>query len=58
MKDYDQLYYDSLYKIKKLENKIKLLEQEIEIYKLFQKDKNVKEILIKDFIKYINKKEV
>lgn len=32
-KDYEQLYYDELYKNKKLVEKIKLLNQEIEVLK-------------------------
>lgn len=33
MKDYEQDYYDALYKIKQLENKIKDLQDEIAILK-------------------------
>lgn len=58
MKDYEQMYYDLLYKHKQVLKKIENLEQEIEIYKSLQNNKNIKEIIIKDFIKYINKKEV
>ena len=58
MKDYEQMYYDLLYEYKQVLKKIKKLEQEIEIYKSLQNNKNIKEIIIKDFIKYINKKEV
>ena len=58
MKDYEQMYYDLLYEHKQVLKKIENLEQEIEIYKSLQNNKNIKEIIIKDFIKYINKKEV
>ena len=55
MKDYEQLYYDSQYEIKNLKYQIELLEQQIELYKLFQKDNNIKQIIIKDLSKYLMK---
>jgi len=57
MKDYEQLYFDALYEIRKLKQEIELLKQQLEIYKFIQKDKNIKSIIIKDFAKYLNKKE-
>ena len=57
MKDYEQLYYDVLYKIKQLENQNKLLEQELDIYKSLQKNKNLKKVIVEMLIKYLNKKE-
>ena len=57
MKDYEQLYYDALYKIKQLENQNKLLEQELNIYKSLQKNKNLKKVIVEMLIKYLNKKE-
>ena len=57
MKDYEQLYYDVLYEIKKLENKNKLLEQELNIYKSLQKNKDLKKVVVEMLIKYLNKKE-
>lgn len=57
MKDYEQLYYDALYKIKQLENQNKLLEQELDIYKSLQKNKNLKKVIVEMLIKYLNKKE-
>lgn len=57
MKDYEQLYYDALYKIKQLENQKKLLEQELDIYKSLQKNKNLKKVIVEMLIKYLNKKE-
>ena len=46
MTDYEQLYYDAQYKIKQLEKQNKLLEQEINIYKSFQANKDLKKIVI------------
>ena len=57
MKDYEQLYYDVLYKIKQLENQNKLLEQELNIYKSLQKNKDLKKVVVDMLIKYLNKKE-
>lgn len=54
MKDYEQLYYDSIYKIKQLKKEISNLEYKIQIYKSLHKNSNVKEIIITDLIKYIN----
>lgn len=53
MKDFEQLYYDSLYKNRKLEEEIKNLKQELEIYK---NKKDAKSIIMNDFSKYIKKK--
>lgn len=56
MKDFEQLYYDQQYKIKKLENKIKQLEEELEIYKAIGKSKDIRNIIVSDLSKYIIKK--
>lgn len=56
-KDYEQLYYDALYEIKQLENQNKLLEQELDIYKSFQKNKDLKKVIVDMLIKYLNKGE-
>lgn len=56
MKDYEQLYYDQKYQIKELKNKIKQLEEELEIYRMVGKDKSIRNLLIKDISKYIVKK--
>lgn len=53
MKDYEQLYYDLLYENQKLKNKIKQLEQEIDIYKSISKNKDVKSIIIEDLSNYL-----
>ena len=53
MKDFEQLYYDSLYKNRKLEEEIKNLKQELEIYK---NKKDAKSIIMNDFSKYMKKK--
>lgn len=47
MKDYEQLYYDELYKNKKLEDRVQELEQEITDINLCRTKKNV------DLQKYI-----
>ena len=57
MKEYEQLYYDALYEIKQLENQNKLLEQELDIYKSFQKNKDLKKVIVDMLIKYLNKGE-
>lgn len=56
MKDYEQLYYDQKYQIKELKNKIKQLEEELEIYRMIGKDKSIRNLIIKDISKYIIKK--
>lgn len=52
MKDYEQLYYDSQYEIKKLKEKIQDLENEISI---LQKHKKSSIILRQEIIKEIKK---
>lgn len=58
MKDYEQLYYDSQYEIKKLHKKIELIEQELDIYKSQSKSsqKSIKSIIVTDFSNYLVKK--
>ena len=41
MKDYEQLYYDELYKNKKLEDRVQELEQEIADINLCRNKKNI-----------------
>ena len=55
MTDYEQLYYDAQYKIKQLEKQNKLLEHEIDIYKSFQANKDLKKVIVDMLIKYIKK---
>lgn len=55
MKDYEQLYYDAIYEIKRLNKKIDVLEQELEIYKQLQKNTDAKSMIIKDFAKYLKR---
>ena len=55
MKDYEQLYFDSLYEIKRLENENVLLKQEIDAYKQFS-NKKLNQYLIREIMKYCNKK--
>ena len=57
MKDYEQLYYDSQYEIKKLKKQVEFLEEELLIYKNLQKNADIKEIIIKDFTKYLKNKK-
>lgn len=58
MKDYEQMYYDTLYELNKLKTKSKKLEQELEIYKLMQKNKDLKKVIVEMVIKYLNESEV
>jgi len=44
-KDYEQLYYDSLYKIKKLKKENAVLKEEISILKKLNKNGELKMIL-------------
>ncbi len=55
MKDYEQLYYDLLYKHKKALKKLKELEQELEILSKY-KDVKTKKLLLESFIKFKKKK--
>lgn len=55
--DYEQLYYDSLYKIKKLEQQINILEEEKEVYKNLLGNKNIKAIIAKDLVRYLAQKK-
>lgn len=54
-KDYEQLYYDELYKNKALMQKCKILEEELEIYKSIQKNKNLKQVIVNMIRKYLDK---
>lgn len=58
MKDFEQLYYDVLYKNKQLKKEIKQLQEEIEVYKLLSKKDSLKSIIASDLIKFINKKNL
>ena len=51
--EYEQLYYDELYKNKELLNKCKYLEEEINIYKELIKNKPVKKIIAEEFVNYL-----
>lgn len=53
MKDYEQLYYDSQYKIKQLENEIKLLKEKIYMYETFNKKNDLKKALVEILIRRI-----
>lgn len=52
MKDYEQLYYDALYKIKQLKSKNELLEEELDIYKSMQTNKDLKKVIVESILKY------
>lgn len=52
MKDYEQLYYDELYKNKELIQKIKKLEEENKLLKKYQKNGDLKEIIIKEIVRH------
>lgn len=56
-KDYEQLYYDQVYKNKKLKLKNKELQEQIEIYSSFL-SKSTNKQLIDAIINYFNKKRV
>ena len=54
MKDYEQLYYDELYKNKKLENENKALKEEIQEINLCRTKRNVdlQEYIMSQFKRY------
>lgn len=54
MKDYEQLYYDILYEIKKLRRENIILKQEIDLYKNLIKNKDLKKFIVKEIIRYKN----
>lgn len=54
MKDYEQLYYDILYEIKKLRRENIILKQEIDLYKNLIKSKDLKKYIVKEIIRYKN----
>lgn len=56
MKDYEQLYFDSQYEIKRLEKENILLKQEVDAYKQFS-NKKLNQYLIREIMKYCNKKD-
>lgn len=55
MKDYEQLYYDTLYKNKQLEKEITKLKEEIYLLKKYNKNNNLKEIIINEIVRRNNK---
>lgn len=57
MRDYEDLYYDAIYEIKQLRNKIEALEEELDVYKRVQGKNNIKQIITRDFIKYLQEKD-
>lgn len=52
MKDYEQLYYDEIYKNKELIQKIKELEEEIKLLKKYSNNSDLKEIIIKEIVRH------
>ena len=54
-KDYEQLYYDSLYEIKKLKKENGILQEEILIIKSLNKNKELKILLAKLLAERIKK---
>ena len=56
MKDYEQMYYDLLYKYKQAVQKIDDLEQELEILTK-SKDIKVKQLLVEQLIKFKKESE-
>ena len=56
MKDYEQLYYDSQYEIKKLKQRIQELENDLMLVKKSDKKKlDIKKEILKEFKDYKNK---
>ena len=51
MKDYEQLYYDILYKYKKILKENKELKDEVELLKKYQKNGDIKDIIINEIIR-------
>lgn len=51
MKDYEQLYYDLLYKNKKLIQENKELKEEVRLLKKYQQNGDLKDIIIKEIIR-------
>lgn len=56
MRDYEQLYYDLLYELKKANKKIEELEEEIKILTL-TKEMKVKQVLVSQIIKKKGKRD-
>lgn len=56
-KDFEQLYYDALYEIKQLKNKIQQLEDEKEVILIMNKNKDIKQVLSKEIVRYLNRKK-
>ena len=50
--DYEQLYYDELYKNKKILQENKELKDKIEILKKYSKNGNIKSLIIEQIKKY------
>lgn len=56
MKDYEQLYYDSQYEIKKLKQRIQELENDLMLVKKSDKKKlDIKKEILKEFKNYKSK---
>lgn len=59
MKDYEQLYYDSQYEIKKLKKQIETLETELSLVKKSVKKKlNIRKEIINELNKFYKKRKV
>lgn len=52
MKDYEQLYYDALYIIKKLKEKNEVLETDLQLINNKTKDVKIKNIILEQIKKY------
>ena len=55
MKDYEQLYYNTLYELKQIKKEKYLLEQEFEMYRSIQKNKDLKKVIVEEMLKYLYK---
>ena len=56
MKDYEQLYYDALHKIKHLKLQKDQLEEELNIYKSISKNRDLKKVIVDAILKYKNQR--
>ena len=56
--NFEQEYYDALYTIRKLKEKNRMLEQETQIYKSLLKKDNLKWIIGKDLVRFLQDKNL
>ena len=54
MRGYDELYFEAIYKLKKVQRELEATKQELELYKNAE-GKDLKKFIIDEVMKYINK---